>query len=885
MPLYLRADSIQEEQRKTEARLASGVAHIKKTFKGDERMMMLQTYYRQNNYNPIYTLRSATSLLLQIPFFIAAYQFLSSNKELAGVSFGLINDLNKPDGLITVFGLSINILPFVMTAVNLISSFLYSNNMPKKTKIQLYLTALAFLVLLYNSPSGLLIYWTLNNVYSLIKTVVMKSKNKTLASYIAISITGIIAFLACIAFVPFESNLFTIVVFISIVVQFPFLLYRLNKIKRKKVIKSKFSFAKGRALSFISSKPNNKLFISCTLFLTFFTGAVIPSNVIVSSPFEFSFYNYDFNPVWFVVSATILAAGTFVLWCGIFYRLSTDKVKKIIEFAVIIICFSAAVNYFLFGKHLGDLTNNLTFDGGLKYSFAEIAINSFVAIIVVILMFLLIPFFNKHKKQLTSLVLICSFAFVLLGTINTVNINSQLSASENNRPTKEFAIPLSKTKRNVVVIMLDRAIGGYVPYIFNENPSLNKQFSGFTYYSNTISFGRHTNFASPALFGGYEYTPVELNTRSKIPLAEKQNEAISLMPVVFGENGYHITYVNPTYVNYSWRPDLSYFDKYSYISPFIVEDLFQDDSAKERFINDNFRNFYLHSITRISPIVLQKLLYNSGVSYKNERSQHLIDSHRAVGNRASFLSAYSILENLSSVTEVSDGEGEVLIMTNDATHDIQLLQEPDYAPTQRIDNTEYDKSEGKRFSLNGQTLKMSEGNHYMHYQCNMAALLQIGKWFDYLKKIGVYDNTRIILVADHGYGDEMEQFEELVIENDDSGLGDAESYYPLLMVKDFNKSGDLEYSDSFMTNADVPTIAFKNLINNPVNPFTGNPVNDKEKYAHDQYIIASADYDVDYNNGNQFFPARWYSVHDSIWNRSNWKKIAEKEVLTKDNIK
>ena len=44
LPLYKRADAMQEEQRNTEMRLRKGVAHIKKTFRGDERMMMLQTF-------------------------------------------------------------------------------------------------------------------------------------------------------------------------------------------------------------------------------------------------------------------------------------------------------------------------------------------------------------------------------------------------------------------------------------------------------------------------------------------------------------------------------------------------------------------------------------------------------------------------------------------------------------------------------------------------------------------------------------------------------------------------------------------------------------------------------------------------------------------------
>ena len=101
LPLYRRADAMQEEERETELRLHKGVAHIKKTFRGDERMMMLQTYYRQNNYKPTYVLKGATSLFLEIPFFIAAYAFLSNLELLHGVSFGPIRDLGAPDGLLT----------------------------------------------------------------------------------------------------------------------------------------------------------------------------------------------------------------------------------------------------------------------------------------------------------------------------------------------------------------------------------------------------------------------------------------------------------------------------------------------------------------------------------------------------------------------------------------------------------------------------------------------------------------------------------------------------------------------------------------------------------------------------------------------------------------
>lgn len=70
LPLYNRADTIQAKENKTQLKLKDGVDHIKKYFKGDEQYMLIQTYYRQNNYKPIYALRSLASLLLQIPFLL-----------------------------------------------------------------------------------------------------------------------------------------------------------------------------------------------------------------------------------------------------------------------------------------------------------------------------------------------------------------------------------------------------------------------------------------------------------------------------------------------------------------------------------------------------------------------------------------------------------------------------------------------------------------------------------------------------------------------------------------------------------------------------------------------------------------------------------------------
>ena len=66
LPLYTKADAVQRKERDIAAKLKPGIDLIKETFTGDERFMILQTYYRQNHYKPYYVLRNSISLLLNI---------------------------------------------------------------------------------------------------------------------------------------------------------------------------------------------------------------------------------------------------------------------------------------------------------------------------------------------------------------------------------------------------------------------------------------------------------------------------------------------------------------------------------------------------------------------------------------------------------------------------------------------------------------------------------------------------------------------------------------------------------------------------------------------------------------------------------------------------
>lgn len=102
LPIYNVADKIQLNERNLQQKMSPWVKRIKSAFKGDEQFMILSTYYRQNNYHPIMSLRQSLSVLIQIPFFIAAYHFLSNTSLLDGQSILFLKDLSQPDAMLLI---------------------------------------------------------------------------------------------------------------------------------------------------------------------------------------------------------------------------------------------------------------------------------------------------------------------------------------------------------------------------------------------------------------------------------------------------------------------------------------------------------------------------------------------------------------------------------------------------------------------------------------------------------------------------------------------------------------------------------------------------------------------------------------------------------------
>ena len=235
-------------------------------------------------------------------------------------------------------------------------------------------------------------------------------------------------------------------------------------------------------------KKDKKVFLLGAVFIATLTGLLIPSSVIHASIYEFIDGFQPINPCMYTVNAMLLSFGSFVLWGSVFYFFMSDKIKAAFCKGIWIFCGVATVDYILFGTKLGILSSTLQYEKKPSFGIADYLIN-IAAVILVAVVFAIV--YAKLPKILNIVLAAGVLAVGGMGLLNSYKDWDTYSAyhfisssSADDIPV----IPLSKNGQNVIVLMLDRAVGTEIPYIFNENPELVEQFDGFTYYKNSISY-------------------------------------------------------------------------------------------------------------------------------------------------------------------------------------------------------------------------------------------------------------------------------------------------------------------------------------------------------------------------------------------------------------
>jgi YidC/Oxa1 family membrane protein insertase len=141
--------------------LAPKMKQIQERYKNDPQklQMHMMKLYKEHNVNP---LGGCLPLLLQIPIFYGIYKLLLYSIELKGAHFLWIKDLSEMDPYF--------ILPVLMGITMYIHQKLTPTNFqdPMQEKVFKFLPVI-FTIMMATFPAGLVLYWTTNNILSILQ--------------------------------------------------------------------------------------------------------------------------------------------------------------------------------------------------------------------------------------------------------------------------------------------------------------------------------------------------------------------------------------------------------------------------------------------------------------------------------------------------------------------------------------------------------------------------------------------------------------------------------------------------------------------------------------------------------------------------------------------
>jgi len=165
--------------------LAPKMKELQDKYKNDPQKLRMEMgkFYQQEGYNPI---SGCLPMLLQLPIFISMFSLFNNHFDLRGAMFipGWIPDLSLPEYIIQFENFrvpllgwtALRLLPFIYVGSQLIYGKV--TQMPGQQsnttmKMMLFVMPVVFFFVLYDVPSGLLIYWIFSNLLTLVQQVII----------------------------------------------------------------------------------------------------------------------------------------------------------------------------------------------------------------------------------------------------------------------------------------------------------------------------------------------------------------------------------------------------------------------------------------------------------------------------------------------------------------------------------------------------------------------------------------------------------------------------------------------------------------------------------------------------------------------------------------
>ena len=155
--------------------LSPKMTELKEKFKDDPQKMNEETMklYREYGVNPF---SGCIPMFIQIPIFFGFYSMLGTAIELRNSSFFWIHDLSQPDTIGHFLGFPINLLPLIMSLTMVWQMVITPKSGDAAQQRILYFMPIIFLTFAYNYASGLALYWTTQNIFSIVQLYLTRNR-------------------------------------------------------------------------------------------------------------------------------------------------------------------------------------------------------------------------------------------------------------------------------------------------------------------------------------------------------------------------------------------------------------------------------------------------------------------------------------------------------------------------------------------------------------------------------------------------------------------------------------------------------------------------------------------------------------------------------------
>lgn len=886
-PIYLVADYWKNQEKKIQDLMKEDIDCIKSHYSKQKQFYLTQAAHRIYNYKAWYPLRTSLGILIEIPFFFAAFNVLSNFKGYSGVTFGPIKDLGAPDGLLW----TINLLPIVMTLLNVVSSIVYSRSFKLSDNTQPFVLAAVFLLFLYDSPAALLIYWSFNNFFSLVKNIIIELTKKKQEKFVTVKLIqeirnnkNLVLYILCtLLYIGFtfimsydhhkikycflllsaiQAGLF-VYFFIVRKKKFNmcyFMAYAIYAVCSLAYFKRSHVFDFDAALVIIcilncllfyylfqrtdifetkekSLKSDLSVIILCSLIFT----VLLPLQVYFSNKLEFPI---KVSEIVIKLLITFIIVSLILILLNNFVFKKTNFLSKSLLFILLLYFFNG-----IFLRLNAGMMSEFGFqnDSVIRNPSLSLFFKDFIVILFAI--YIVNYLFTKKKSFILPVYIISTIVFtisIISGAIKYKDIKLEITNTYKDIPsdTKEIHT-FTRTGQNVYIFMSDMMNGNYMGRILEENPEYAESFSGFTWYRDCLSKSSDTQTSMMSLYGGNNSSLIEFNLNDSTTEQFMHNAADKMLKSFIEKNwsvafGSYTSYFDANKETLS-KENIHHFYSDAYSDYFAKENNFDIYSSRKDYL------LQLLPVYNMLPHSSKKYLYQKGfwlnplMQIKERQIEACTD-----------VSHVELIPQFINFTDVAENQFKFFV--SEITHTSWVYNE-----------------NGKIFS-SYDDLEITDED--LSYYAARRAINLLANLVRTLKENKAYDNTIIIFVSDHGNQLENNGISTM------NGLEKLGSDYKhnlsmantVLLIKGFNDTGTLKVSDAQVQNSDIYDYLQENVFE------SGNVFSDYLNYSEN--TPRTRTYSVDLYQKNDFsklqeVPCVNYKVEGSIFKSEAWSLIGE----------